>query len=217
MKRLFSSLLPGLIIALLGLLLAVISQPGSGTAASTPEPPTIDGQVMSSTAVSEAARPDTPAAPGPTMYRTIPSFEFHPTTSNLTYSSYGSAIYALAIPGGGFSIKAEVDLPNGAQVTRITVYVVDNSSTDNMSIQFYRTQLSTSDQIELDSVSTAALPTSTAVQTVSMSGTPIAIIDNSQYAYCLRYGPVITGNAHMLVGARVDFNVPTGFLPLILK
>jgi hypothetical protein len=216
MKRLFSLLLTGSIIVTLGLILSGTFQPGRGTAASTPEPPTVDGQIVPSTAASEAAQPDAPAAGG-VLYRSIASYEFQSTTSDLTYSSYGPAIYALAIPGGGFSFKAPLVLPYGAQVTRITLYVVDNSDSSNMSFQFYRVNLSNSTQIEVDSVSTVGLPSSSGVQTVSMFGSPIAIIDNSLYAYCLRYAPVITGNLHQLVGARVEYTVPSGFLPLILK
>lgn len=59
---------------------------------------------------------------------------------------------------------------------------------------------------------------SSSVQAVTIYGSPIlTIIDNTRYTYHLRYGPAIEGNAHMIVGERVNFLVPTTFLPSILK
>jgi hypothetical protein len=110
-------------------------------------------------------------------------------------------------------------LSNGARVTSISFYVVDNSETENMKLEFYRTEPAANiSQYQIGYVTTANLPTSPDVQTVTLPGIPIIEkIDYVHYAYQLRYEPVIAGTSHLLVGARVEYSLPTGFLPLINK
>jgi hypothetical protein len=212
MKRLFGLIITGAVILAVGMAL------GGGMVASAAEAPLVDGQSQPAqdASISDPAGPSAPLA-GATLYRMYAANEFHSTHSDLTYASYGPAIYALAIPGGGFSFKLPLDLPNAAQVTRITIYLVDNDDTHNMSMQFYRVKLSNATQIELDSVSTVSLPSSSAVQTVTMTGAPITITDSTQYAYCIRYAPVIIGNLHQMVGVRVEYTAPSGYLTFIRK
>jgi hypothetical protein len=220
MKRLIGFMIVGIVILAIGLAVGINLHPGSGSVASAQEGPIIDGQVQPDSDFSIPDEVTAPANPlfAATQYRSYAANEFHTTHSNLTFASYGPAIYALNIPGGGYSFKLPIDLPNGATVTRITVYLVDNSADYNMSIQFYRVKLSNATQIELDSVSTVGLPTSSAVQSVIMDGTPIATIDYSNYAYAIRYAPVITGNLHQIVGVRFEYQNPvTAFLPLVGK
>ena len=139
------------VILAIGLAAGVSLRPASLTVASAAEGPLVDGQSRPAAGASlpEPAAPDAPLA-GAILYRSYAANEFHSTHSDLTFASYGPAIYALAIPGGGFSFKLPLDLPNAAQVSRITVYLVDNDNTHNMSIQFYRVKLSDATQIELE-------------------------------------------------------------------
>jgi hypothetical protein len=240
MKKFIGFMIVGIVILAIGLAVGLNLHPGSGSVASAQEGPMIDGQTADGAAFdqqtqdgtlidgqaqteSDSSKADQVITPtygvsAATNYRSYAANEFHSTHSNLTYASYGPAIYALAIPGGGFSFKLPLDLPNGAQVTRITVYLVDNDATHNMSIQFYRVTLSNATQYEISSVSTVNLPTSPNVQTVTMVGAPITIIDTTQYTYCIRYAPVIIGNLHQMVGVRVEYQNPAAaFLPLIGK
>jgi len=220
MKRFLEIFVIVLAGGLAALLLAGHILPGYSQVVPTPPPsPLVDGLPAPSLDVPGPDQAGATSVLGPTAYLMVGSWEFMPTLSTLTYGVYGAAMYAVSIPGSGVSFKTPVHLPNGAQVTKVSFYIVDSSSTDNMTLQFYRTQpaVSTS-QYEIGFVTTASLPTTAAVQTVSIIGAPVlTTIDNTQYAYCLRYAPVITGTAHMLVGARIDYSVPTYYLPLVMK
>jgi hypothetical protein len=215
MKRIIGFMIAGVVILAIGLAFGFSLHLGNGAVVSAAEGPTIDGQVQPE---QDDSSPDgvinpTATLAGVTYYRDLAANEFH-----LTFASYGPAIYALNIPSGGFSFKLPLALPNGSQVTSITVYVVDNTADNNMNIQFYRVKLSNATQIELASVSTVSLPPSSAVQTVSMTGNPITIIDTVNYAYAIRYAPVITGNLHQMVGVQIGYQNPVvSFMPLVGK
>jgi len=168
-----------------------------------------------------AASPDEPQAPtgGATQYLMIGGWEFKPTDTALTYSYYGSGMFAVIIPDSAQNFRAPIHLPNAAQVTRVTFYIVDDSSTKNMTLQFYRSEpAANTSNYEIGFVTTAGLPTSTAVQAVTIYGAPIlTVINNLQYAYCLRYAPAVSGITHILVGAMIEYTVAAAFLPLVMK
>jgi hypothetical protein len=157
-----------------------------------------------------------PAAVGPTYYRNHSGIEFTSTNSNLTYSARDSSIYALAIPFGGYSVRRPLDLPNGAQITAITLYCIDNDATYNIGLLLYRADPS-SGGFESQLAALTSTGASASLQTVVSTGTPIATIDNSRYAYSLLWKPTITGENHRLVGVRVEYTVPTVFLPFVGK
>jgi hypothetical protein len=222
MKHLIRYIISGFVILAIGLALGGSLFPGSVAVVSADnEGPLVDGQPQQPTP--ETSIPDQPAPPpdlqaAATSYTwTYAANEFHSTHSDLTYSSYGPAIYALNIPVGSFSFKLPVNLPDGSQVTSITIYVVDNSAASNMSIQFYRVNPTNSTQIELDSTTTVGLPTSSAVQPVTMTGTPITTIDKTHYSYAIRYAPLIVGNLHQMVAVQIEFIPPLGYtyLPFV--
>lgn len=222
MKHLIRYFISGSVILAIGLALGASLFSGSVAVVSADEEgPLVDGQVQQPTPDTsmpdQTAPPTTFLAAATSATWSYAANEFHPNHYALTYASYGPAIYALNIPSS-YSFKMPVGLPNGSQVTRITFYVVDNS-TNNMSLQFYRINLTNATQIELGSTSTSGLPTSPNVQAVSITGTPIATIDNTLYAYTLRYAPLITGSEHQLVGAKIEFIPPVGFtyLPCVSK
>lgn len=184
---------------------------------STRQLPIADGQPLLASSALELLPSKAVASSGPVYYRTYGSYEFRSAHSDLTYAPSGGGLYALAIPPGGQSFKAPVDLPNGAQVNRIRFYVIDNSASD-MTLALYQVEPAVSTgQSEIAWVSTSGLASSTAVRTVTITGTPIVTIDNLRYAYALRYAPVIAGMAHMLVGAQIEFSLPTNYLPVITR
>jgi len=219
MKRSIRFIIAGAVILALGQALGGSLRPGSGAVANAQGES--DGQIRPMPDASMRGEVAAAAAPsgGATAYRTYWGNEFLSTHSNLTYASSGPAIYALALQGS-FAFKLPVDLPNGSEVNSITIYLVDNSAGNNMTIRFYSIYPTTSTQYELTSASTAGLPTNPGVQTVTMSGAPITIIDTVNYAYALVYEPVITGSLHQMVGARIQYIPPSIFgvaLPTILK
>jgi hypothetical protein len=218
MKRSNGLVIGGIVILAIGAILGFGFHYGS--VASAQEGLLVDGQVQAEVDDSNSEQVTNPPVTmaGAVSYLTLASYEFQPTHSDLTFASYGPAIYALNIPAGGYSFKAPVSLPNGASVTNIKIFLVDNSADSNMYIQFYRIRMSNSTQTELDWVSTVGLPPSTAVQTVAMTGAPISIIDNIQYAYSIRYQPVITGSEHQIVAAQIQYQLPVAaYMPLVGK
>ena len=221
MKHLIGLLITGLITAAMGFTLSGSLNPGIRADASVKEQQVVDGQAVPAPDNPTPSQPAVPAAPaaGATLYQVYGSYEFQPTDSNLTYAPYGAAMYAVTVPGGTPSFKCPLHLPNGAQVSRVSFYVVDNSAAANMTLQFYRSEpAANTSQYEIGFVTTAGLPTSTAVQTVTIYGAPIlAMIDTLHYAYSLRYQPSIAGSLHMLVGARVEYTAPSAYLPLVMK
>jgi hypothetical protein len=227
MKRLIGVIVLGLVVAVVGMGAAGARQPGAVTAAARAPgvitgaadlsgPPLADGAPYTVLTPPQGDPAASPAAVGPTYYRTYSGIEFMPTTSNLTYSALGTGRYALAIPGCCFSLRRPLDLPNGAQMTAITLYAIDNDVTYDIVLQLYRIAPSAGgSQAELDSLATIGANASS--QTVTSTGSPITTIDNSLYAYSLRYAPVITGQDHLLVGVRVEYTVPTAFLPFVSR
>jgi len=145
------------------------------------------------------------SATGATYSQAFSSAEFLSTNSELTYSALGQSLYATAVPSGGYSFRLPLHLPDGASVTAIKFFVIDNDSGNNMSLQLYVMTLENGVQSELASITTAALPTSTGVQSVQITGSPIVTIDYATRAYALRYAPVITGTNHRLVGVRITY------------
>ncbi|MFZ2098860.1 MAG: hypothetical protein WAV05_19670 [Anaerolineales bacterium] len=217
MKRLFILLITGSLVFFLGVALAGNLNLRNVTLAGTEEPPMVDGLPVLPAENQQSPQEVNAVSAGSTYFRMYSAFEFKPAHSELTFSPFGAAMYAVSIPLGGQSFKCPLDLPNGAQVTQVSFYVVDNSSTYNMTLQFYRTQPpATTSQTEIGYVTTAGLPVSPNIQTVTIYGDPIlTTIDYQNYAYHLRYEPVITGNSHMLIGAQVQYTFPVGFLPAI--
>jgi|WetSurMetagenome_2_1015567.scaffolds.fasta_scaffold00036_51 hypothetical protein len=179
--------------------------------------PLVDGAVQYNIEAIDSTKAEYVVAAAPVYHRTYTAFEFQSTNSALTYSAFGAALYATGIPGGGFGFKKALDLPDGAQIKRIDVYVIDNSATDDITVYLYKnTPGSGSGQTSLTQLSTYGFPTSPDVQTVSVTGNPIVTVDNSVSQYYLRYAPVITGQNHMLVGAHVEYTLPAIYLPSVV-
>ena len=85
--------------------------------------------VVSDIVQAELALPSVATAPG-TYYRTFSGTRFQPTASALTYTASGGAIYATALPPGGFSFSLDFDLPQGAKITEVVFFVKDNDATN---------------------------------------------------------------------------------------
>jgi hypothetical protein len=185
-------------------------------AADLPRPPLADGAPYSVLTSPQGDSAASPAATGPTYYRNYSGVEFTSSDSNLTYTDSGSSVYALAIPFGGHALKRPLELPNGAQITAITLYCIDNDADHNIGLLLYRADPSAGGgQSQLAGLTSTGA--SASLQTVVSTGTPVATIDNSRYAYSLLWKPTITGENHRLVGVRVEYTVPTAYLPFVSK
>jgi hypothetical protein len=232
MKQQVGILTIGLAMLSLGIIVGMSLQPDLGAAAieNTPTaevatPPIAEGALADGAPLfypelsqAEGVQSANQTAASPVYYRTYAGIEFQPSGSDLTYSPYGTGISANTIPAGGLSFKRALDLPNGAQVNRISMYAIDNNATNNMTMGVVRNDPSQgTTQSYLTSFSTNNLITASTVQTVTVSGLPIFTVDNSRFDYCLRYEPVIAGTNHTLVGAKVEFTLPTAYLPMINK
>ena len=149
----------------------------SGTWAYSEESPSymtmIDGLVHYNSAAEYSAPISAAPVVTPVYHRTYFGSEFRPGHSDLTYAPTGCAMYATALPSGGPSFKRALDLPDGAQITRIDSYVIDNDTTNFMTLALYQSTPSVSfGQTLLGSISISSH--STNVQTLTITGTPSA-------------------------------------------
>ena len=159
-----------------------------------------------------ASRAPDATASGQIYAKTYGGYEFLALSSDLTYGTHGTGMYATSVPIKSFRLA--LSLPNGAQVLTATIFLVDNDPVNNMAVHLisYTASLTTSTNIA--TADTSALPNSPAVQSISMSGSPHVTLDNNSHGYAILYQPIITGTAHMLVGARLEYTLPTSILAL---
>lgn len=155
-----------------------------------------------------------PTTPG-TTYRTYSGGEFFVTSSSLTFNSLGGAVYATSLPPGGFSFSKELDLPQGAKITEVVFFVIDNDGTTNMdlSLRSYNPETNSFNTLASGSSSGA----SASLQIITLTLTTPVIVDNTTTSYRLRVEPFVASSAHLLRGARVGYIVSQVFLPSIAK
>lgn len=155
-----------------------------------------------------------PTTPG-TTYRTYSGGAFQPTSSSMTYEPFGGAIYATFIPAGGVSFSLELDLPQGAKITEVVFFVVDNDAASNMdlSLRSYNPETNSFSALKTASSSGA----STSLQTIVVPVDPPVQVDNTTTSYRLRVAPGVASSAHLLRGARIGYIVSQVYLPSVLK
>jgi hypothetical protein len=219
MRRLKTGLMILAIVFITGLILAAMPQgvvaEAAGTGLSGAGKIMEDGIAVENYREAYAPQADEAAA-GPVYSINYGGFEFQTTDSTLTFTAFGSGLYATSLPSS-LSFKRGIDLPNGAQITRIDLYAIDNSSTNNITVQLYYFAPSVGiNQTQITSLSTTGLPNSSSVQTVSLTGSPIVTIDNTANRYYFRYQPSIIGIDHVLVGMHVEYTLPVTYLPTVV-
>jgi len=169
--------------------------------------------VVSDMAQAELALPSVATAPG-TYYRTFSGSRFQPTASALTYAALGGAIYATALPPGGFSFSMDFDLPHGATITEVVFFVIDNDATNmGLSLRSYDPETDAFVVIESSSSSGA----SSALQAIVIPVDPQIQVNNTTTSYRLRVAPSVATSTHLLRGARVGYTVPLAYLPMITR
>jgi len=148
-----------------------------------------------------------PLADSPnTYYKTLTGLDFHPSNSDLRYSSTNGGLYPLALVAG-FGYYAAFTLPSDASVTGITFFVVDNDADSYISLGASRFTPATHDLLVLCSTSTSGAVSG--IQSINLSdGLPFTI-DNSTYAYHLRVEFHSTGDSQILYGARITYTIPS--------
>jgi hypothetical protein len=167
--------------------------------------------------VSAPAQPSNPqAVSGPLYAKTYGGFEFRPTTSDMGYNSVGNAIYATTLVLNK-SFRLPINLPTGAQVITVTFFLVDDDPVNDMNLAVISYTADSTSATSITNTTTAGMPVSTSVQSLSFASSPIFTVDNASSGYALRYGPIITGTLHELVGARVYFTLPISFLPVVQR
>ncbi|GEM_PF-5302380 len=146
-----------------------------------------------------------PAAAAGSLYLTLTGLDFYPVDSDMTYSENNGGLYAVDLLSG-FGFSAAIHLPDGASVTAITFYLLDDSASDlNLSVTRYDPATGISSVISGLSSSGA----SASSQELSLtSGLPFTV-DNSTYAYRLRVEFTEAGmNLQRLYGARISYTPP---------
>lgn len=154
-----------------------------------------------------------PTTPG-TFYRTFGGTRFSPTSSTLTYLASVGGIYATSIPPGGYSFSLEFDLPQGATITEVVFFVIDNDVTNfDLSLRSYNPE--TDAFVVHESVSSSGA--SLALQVITIPVDPPVVTDPVTTSYRLRAAPGVGNSGHLLRGARVGYKVPVTFIPSIFN
>jgi hypothetical protein len=132
---------------------------------------------------------------------TVTGVDFQPRKSSVGYDYYGGgAIYRTTADSAYFN--AQLVLPQGAKITKVTWYGVDNDAT-NIAFALTRYEPSTGSTSDLKIGSTSGA--STAIQSVVATGAPITTIDNSRYVYRILAQTGVATSAHRINGATVEF------------
>jgi hypothetical protein len=149
-----------------------------------------------------------------THYYSIPGAAFNlENTSVCDKAMIGGDVYTT---GGSVAtvayFVAPVSLPDGATVTSVTFYEVDNDGTYNLQNgQLWRNDGSTStsygNSAIMATISTPASSNSTLVQTSTTSAIATPVIDNQNYTYWLRWGTQQANSNMRLVKVVISYTV----------
>ncbi len=146
------------------------------------------------------------AANSTTHYKTLTGLDFHPIDSDMTFSSTNGGLYPLALVAG-YGYSAAYNLPDGASVTGITFFIIDNDAGTNISLSANRFSPATNEPFPLSSISTSGA--STSIQSINLTGGLPFTIYNNTYAYRLRVEFGSTGSSQMVYGARISYTLPS--------
>ena len=173
-----------------------------------------EGQPLSSTVPQgDPAGISAATAPG-TFYRTFSGTRFQPTGSTMTFAPIGGAIYVTTIPAGGYSLSLDFDLPQGATITEVVFFVIDNDATNmSLGLRSYNPETNAFTTLE----SAASSGASATLQTIVVTVDPPVVVDNTTTSYRLRVAPGVATSAHLLRGARIGYTVPLTFMPLVTR
>lgn len=135
-----------------------------------------------------------------TKYYSIPSVDFSSENpAQYVNNGIGSHLYCIAstgtlIAGVGLAtyFDAPVNLPDGATITQMDAYVVDNDPTYNISVvQLWRADSPTVSPFGTSTIIGSAGPTGGAnpnVQVLTDNSIATPVVDNLNYSYYVRFG-----------------------------
>lgn len=141
---------------------------------------------------------------------------FAPTTFNsllpdqYSFGTFNAATsYAYFRSGGttfGYA-TVEVNLPDGADVRELRGWIYDDLTTNPVRVQLLRQQLGSSATQVMVEIESDVLTATTAIQDLSNNTVFNNIVDNSIYAYFLRFTGRQNSTQSRLYGARITYNV----------
>lgn len=168
----------------------------------------VEGQTLQDAGTNSAI----PGGPGFIM---IHPTAFIPMVSTWVYS-FGVGGGALYNPGNdGSYYEAAVNLPHGAKVTKVVLYYVDNSTTEDIWMVLSAMSMDTIDLVNLAHLASSGADINNRV----LEDTSILpnTIDNQSYAYWLEVGLAGGQSTNLRIrGVRIDFSYPLN-LPLVTK
>lgn len=129
--------------------------------------------------------------------------DFKPRESTSTYAYVTNGVI---YQNGGttFRFQAPLRLPQGARITKLTFYFVDNNATVDETLWLTRYVPGVS---SLDLTSIRSAGAATGLRSASVSGSPLTTIDNSRYAYILTWGTGVADVTNQLAGAAVEYSL----------
>ncbi len=205
-NKVLFAFLAAILTAVLALQPAIAQQPD-------PESPTkLTEKVLPQGVSNSEAEPVTPGM----FYEGYSNYIFQPYTYDNTVDISG-CIYRTAASTFGY-VAARLQLPQGALVKEVTLYLKDNtpSTTDGISLSVTRNSYmmdSISSLVTVDGIGLAASPN---VRRVVKTLSPPLTIDNSQYAYTLIAQLTATGSSLQICGARVGYTFSSS-TPLVVR
>jgi hypothetical protein len=144
---------------------------------------------------------DLPGAAGGAV--TLAGVDFHPRDSTVTNGyAGGGGIYQSSAANGFF--VAALDLPQGAVIDAVTVYVVDDDATNDVIGILTRFDPSTQGSEDLRFANTSG---AIGFQALDLPGDPVPV-DNSLSAYQLQVRLGGQGSSTVLQGAKVSYSMP---------
>ncbi len=105
-------------------------------------------------------------------------------------------------PSDGYLTK-QLQLPQGARITKVTAYVLDNTA-GNVTANLTRYAHSFTGASDLRTGSNSG--DSPNLQQIVLTGSPITVVDNANYTYVLNLAVPSSGQG--TCGARVDYTLP---------
>lgn len=145
----------------------------------------------------------TPATVAGVSYKTIGGQNFSPRDSDLTYGTGGSGMPIWAKANGAEIFAARVDLPQGARITEVVWYIVDNDAVNDAQLFLTRWD-GVGSMADLSSRSTTSA--ATGIQALVTDVTPASIyVDNTASTYELQARLWGESSAILFYGARVGY------------
>lgn len=136
------------------------------------------------------------------------NFAARDSSTGKVYVSTG----AIRCTGGSNDFQYRVQLPQGARVTTVDYRFVDDEGGTNSSLSLVAFDSMGLGGLATETVATAASSgsdTDRRTSSGSASGSA-ATIDNGHYSYQLVWSPFVCGPGMQLVGAAVNYTLPTG-------